>query len=304
MFEKASLSFFTLFPKEKGGGCMKKKVEFKMKAIQPYFVIAAPKYHKNIIMNYGIAHFYRYHQHLDDMPGVIAVPDGCVDIMFEKDSSGIKARVAGTVLERTILENKNEKEYFGVRFMPGVLPAVLNTKMEELVQKECDLNGMLKDSVLPNKIEEASESDEWIEVFMQAYKSALAKQECICKKGNALEIAQYVRDEIIQTNGLVKMAELAAKTGYTERYVNKVFHEVVGVNPKTFGKIIKFQKAIQLINQDSNMKLIDISVDTGYYDQPHFIREFKKFAEFSPKEYQKLILKYDYYHRINEKEWL
>lgn len=269
-----------------------------MIAIQPYFVMATSEYYKEIMMKNGIAHFYKYCKNAHDMSNVIAVPDGCVDILFEKNQNGVSGRAAGTVLEREVIEIKDGKEVFGVRFLPGVHPAVLNASFSDLVSQELSLQDVLYDKDMLKEIEEAYDRGEWIEVFMKHYYKALHQRE-EKKKGTAEEIVQFAQEEIMNTSGNITVAELAEETGYSERYVNKLFSQSVGLNPKTFGKIVKFQKALQMINKETtDIRLTDIGVDSGYYDQAHFIKEFKKYAALTPREYRKLIMQCNYNRRI------
>ncbi len=273
-----------------------------MKTIQPYFVMATPKYHKGIVMNYGILHFYDYYKNTELENRVMVVPDGCIDIMFEKDASGIKARVAGTVLEKTMVENKNGKEYFGVRFLAGELPAIVTADMKDFVQNEINLEDVMQDKDFLKRMEEAYDQGKWMEGFLKLYKEAFDKATSSVKRGNTGQLVKYMKNQIISTNGNVAVSELAEQTGYTERYINKVFKQSMGINPKTFGMIMKFQKVIQKINREEECKLTDIGADVGYYDQSHFIRDFKKFAALTPKEYRKMILENDYNRRLSVKK--
>ncbi len=273
-----------------------------MKTIQPYFVMATPEYHKGIVMNYGILHFYDYYKNADLENRIMVVPDGCIDIMFEKDASGIKARVAGTVLEKTMVENKNGKEYFGVRFLAGELPAIVNASMKDFVQNEINLEDVVRDRDFLKRMEEAYDKGEWMEGFLKFYKEAFDKQASCTERGNTRQLVEYMKNQIISTNGNVSVSELAEQTGYTERYINKVFKQNMGINPKTFGMIMKFQKVIQKINQEEDCKLTDIGADVGYYDQSHFIRDFKKYAALTPKEYRKMILENNYNRRMSVKK--
>lgn len=273
-----------------------------MKTIQPYFVMATPKYHKGIVMNYGILHFYDYYKNTELENRVMVVPDGCIDIMFEKDASGIKARVAGTVLEKTMVENKNGKEYFGVRFLAGELPAIVNADMKDFVQNEINLEDVMQDKDFLKRMEEAYDQGKWMEGFLKLYKEAFDKDTSSMKRGNTGQLVKYMKNQIISTNGNIAVSELAEQTGYTERYINKVFKQSMGINPKTFGMIMKFQKVIQKINREEGCKLTDIGADVGYYDQSHFIRDFKKFAALTPKEYRKMILENAYNRRLSVKK--
>lgn len=273
-----------------------------MKTIQPYFVMATPEYHKGIVMNYGILHFYDYYKHTDLENGIMVVPDGCIDIMFEKDHSGIKARVAGTVLEKTVIANENDKEYFGVRFLAGELPAIVNASMKDFVQHEINLEDVIRDKDFLKRMEEAYDKGQWMEGFLKLYKEAFDKQYSSPEKGNTKQLVEYMKNQIIAANGDVTVNELADKTGYTQRYLNKVFNQNMGINPKTFGMIMKFQKAIQKINQEDDSMLTSIGADAGYYDQSHFIKDFKRYAALTPKEYRKMILENNYNKRMNVKQ--
>ncbi len=273
-----------------------------MKTIQPYFVMATPEYHKGIVMNYGILHFYDYYKHTDLENGIMVVPDGCIDIMFENDHSGIKARVAGTVLEKTVIANENDKEYFGVRFLAGELPAIVNASMKDFVQHEINLEDVIRDKDFLKRMEEAYDKGQWMEGFLKLYKEAFDKQYSSPEKGNTKQLVEYMKNQIIAANGDVTVNELADKTGYTQRYLNKVFNQNMGINPKTFGMIMKFQKAIQKINQEDNSMLTSIGADAGYYGQSHFIKDFKRYAALTPKEYRKMILENNYNKRMNVKQ--
>ena len=269
-----------------------------MKAIQPYFVMVTSKYHKKVMMKNGIAHFYKYSKNEQDMEDIMAVPDGCVDLMFERDAHGITGRAAGTVLQRTTILNQEGKEFFGVRFLPGVLPAVLDVSLAELVSKELDLEDILYNKDMLKEIEVAYEKGDWTQVFLKHYNRALCEKEKKEERA-VVQMVRHLQRDIINSNGKITVAELAEGCSYSERYVNKVLTQTTGLNPKTFGKIIQFQKAIQMINEEpEEMRLTEIGLESGYYDQAHFVKEFKKYAALTPREYRNLIKQCDYKQRI------
>jgi len=75
-------------------------------------------------------------------------------------------------------------------------------------------------------------------------------------------------------------------TNYTR--LNRHFTRVVGITPKKFERLIKFRKSLcNLI--DSEDQLTTIGANSGYFDQAHFIREFKMFLNHTPSDYQALI---------------
>lgn len=91
---------------------------------------------------------------------------------------------------------------------------------------------------------------------------------------------------IIKNKGQFSLKQLVAYTGYTERHIERKFTEGVGLNPKKFGNIIKLHHFLKLLkNKTENTSLTSISYETGFSDQSHLIKEFKKHTGMTPSEY-------------------
>ncbi|MBK9108806.1 MAG: helix-turn-helix transcriptional regulator [Saprospiraceae bacterium] len=82
--------------------------------------------------------------------------------------------------------------------------------------------------------------------------------------------------------------KLTQKVGFSHRHFIKIFMEHVGMSPKQYMKIIRFQKAIHFAEEDPLKTWSEIAMQCGYYDLAHFHHEFKLFSGFSPKQYRKL----------------
>ncbi|MBL8019210.1 MAG: AraC family transcriptional regulator [Leptospirales bacterium] len=85
---------------------------------------------------------------------------------------------------------------------------------------------------------------------------------------------------ILATDGLIPIQDLQTKTGYSRRYLNMLFQEHLGISPKTLGTIARFQKFYRLLQDDRTPH--DGLIYDAYYDQSHFIREFKRFTGMAP----------------------
>jgi AraC-like DNA-binding protein len=88
---------------------------------------------------------------------------------------------------------------------------------------------------------------------------------------------------IIQEEGTVRIAAVAAEFGYSERYLNKVFHECIGLTPKQYAIVVQNNAALRNILQKEQRRLTDIAYLHGYSDQSHFNRRLKQYAKASPK---------------------
>ena len=90
------------------------------------------------------------------------------------------------------------------------------------------------------------------------------------------------------TEGRVPIATLASELGCSRRHLNTHFRDHVGVTPKLFARILRFQKAISLMGDEPRWGRI--AADAGYYDQAHLVRDFQQFAGASPTAFTRLRL--------------
>ncbi len=92
--------------------------------------------------------------------------------------------------------------------------------------------------------------------------------------------------EAIKSNPSTQTIEwIASKTGYSQKHFISLFKKHLGITPKGFQKIQRFQKVVFEIEATSQINWTHLSLDCGYYDQAHFINEFKAFSGYSPKQY-------------------
>jgi AraC-like DNA-binding protein len=76
---------------------------------------------------------------------------------------------------------------------------------------------------------------------------------------------------------------VAADLGVSERHLRRVFRETVGVSPKAFAKLTRFQRALRAAREDAPASWASIAVAAGYYDQAHLIAEFRAIAGVTPR---------------------
>jgi AraC-like DNA-binding protein len=88
---------------------------------------------------------------------------------------------------------------------------------------------------------------------------------------------------IAAAGGLLRIDDLGRARGVPLRQMDRLFRAHVGLSPKMFANIVRFQSALTLLTRDPGCTLADVAARCGYYDQPHFVREFKRFAGSVPK---------------------
>jgi AraC-like DNA-binding protein len=81
------------------------------------------------------------------------------------------------------------------------------------------------------------------------------------------------------------VTSVAKDLGVSERHLRRIFHEVVGLSPKTFFKLRRFERALAAAKEGGASTWSDIAAEAGYYDQAHLIKEFRSIAGATPREF-------------------
>jgi AraC-like DNA-binding protein len=80
-------------------------------------------------------------------------------------------------------------------------------------------------------------------------------------------------------------AEVADKTGYSQRHFIEMFRKEVGLAPKRFHRLQRFRKVIEEVQRRSVVDWVDVALSAGYFDQAHLIHEFREFSDLTPEQY-------------------
>lgn len=102
-------------------------------------------------------------------------------------------------------------------------------------------------------------------------------------RNNAL--VDYSVSLIKQSSGLISINELEQQTGYSKRYIDLLFKNHLGISPKAFSSITRFQSFYTAWANSDVSNFYSDNLYELYYDQAHFIKEFKKFTGHTPKQY-------------------
>lgn len=97
--------------------------------------------------------------------------------------------------------------------------------------------------------------------------------------------ATFAVSQIKSSRGLYSLATLQDELNMTERTMQRLFEENVGMSAKLFRRVCQFDAAFQQLNRLQFEKLSDVAFEHGYADQSHFIRVFREFTGQTPGEY-------------------
>jgi AraC-like DNA-binding protein len=81
----------------------------------------------------------------------------------------------------------------------------------------------------------------------------------------------------------VNVHAVAGELGVSERHLRRVFRETVGMSPKTFARLTRFERALAAARRDAHASWASIAARVGYYDQAHLIAEFRAIAGVTPR---------------------
>ena len=100
-----------------------------------------------------------------------------------------------------------------------------------------------------------------------------------------LKLIQTAAKLLHRTKGEYRISELADYCQLSARQLERKFQHVIGTSPKTFARTLRFQEAQRRLMFDPDAELTGLAYECGYFDQAHFIRDFKAFAGKTPSEY-------------------
>ncbi|MVM28732.1 helix-turn-helix domain-containing protein [Spirosoma sp. HMF4905] len=156
-----------------------------------------------------------------------------------------------------------------------------NEPIHELFGESVGLDNFLNWAIL-NTLEDqlagAKTDQVRIELVEQFLLSRLQKP-----KSDALVVAAI--QHIYQSKGTIRMAALADTLCISQSPLEKRFRQLVGTSPKKFSAIVRMKQAIGLFSKTGS--LTEVSIESGYFDQAHFINGFKTFTGVTPTEFLK-----------------
>jgi len=170
-------------------------------------------------------------------------------------------------------------ELFGVSLYSYAIPCLFNIPASALNDEFISLETLLGDEgkTLTEKMAAAVPINERISILTDYFKAKLA-----ASRFNDKQIIKAVR-QIRQCHGNINIEELSQQCCYSHKQFTRRFREHSGFNPKLFARIVRFENTLN--NYHNYPALTDAAYDYGYYDQAHFIRDFKTFTGYSPKKF-------------------
>ena len=175
-----------------------------------------------------------------------------------------------------ILEKEGEQLFIGVQLNICALRCLFRISPKEMTNRVIDGSLICKEL-----------DDLWYQISNAGSfndQSVLIMKWVHQKLGHSDQI-NYPLPNFHSTMQINSTKAICCQFDYSERHVRRIFNDWLGMNIESFIQYKKYLKALYLIHQ-TNLTLTQIAHDSGYYDQSHFIREFKSYTNLTPKEYR------------------
>jgi AraC-like DNA-binding protein len=96
---------------------------------------------------------------------------------------------------------------------------------------------------------------------------------------------RWAMRQLDASQGGAPVGWMAAELGWTRQRFHATFVDAVGLAPKLYARVLRFQEAVRTIGTAARPDLAEVAYAAGYYDQAHFNRDFRAFAGLTPGEY-------------------
>lgn len=166
---------------------------------------------------------------------------------------------------------------FGVSFYPHALNAFFRIDAAELLNQVLAIECFCKTD-LHCQLEQAGSHRNRVEVLNAYFYGKLFNS----SKQNLL-INHIIRKNEININS--EIFELPKKYNISQRQLERLFKTSLGISPKKLQRIIRFEKALQLLSNTAYRQLTTISYELNYTDQSHFIKDFNAFSGTTPYQF-------------------
>ncbi|MHB0883232.1 AraC family transcriptional regulator [Paenibacillus sp. SEL1] len=221
------------------------------------------------------------------------LPDGCTDILLEYDPVSKRQELSycGTFTQPFVSARQagSETRIFAVRFFPGGahyfhgMPTHLftggNYRLEDLWPESI--------AVIGERILEAQNFNERVRIMDEYLNRLLLRQ-----RTNDCDLMKNLLHRIFVSGGSVGVKELAEREAISERQLNRKFGQWIGISPKKFSEVVRFQSVLHSIQSGGGLDWTELALKHSFFDQAHLIRDFRRFYGDSPltalKDFRKL----------------
>ena len=209
-----------------------------------------------------------------------ALPTGTVELVF--DFRAGEPVICGPHSSYFELDTSVAVSVMGVHFRPGGAAAFLGAPAGEFANRHLSLGdvwGSRSNGLRDRLVDASSESARF----------AMLEEALLSRIRRPLLPHPVVAHAVMQLTSepsIIRIANLRADAGYSPKRFIDLFRDSVGLTPKLFSRILRFQAVLGQLSSGQRVEWAAVAADGGFYDQSHLNREFQAFAGVTPGEYR------------------
>jgi hypothetical protein len=193
-----------------------------------------------------------------------------------------RSMVLGQTINPFFIEPTGFVKTFAVRFYPYGFSNFVTIAIKDLANKETPIELLFdknQGKELEQNIVSATNTNERIEIIEEFLLHKLEDKALIDN------IVKSTIDTLFSTRGGTAINSILKDDLSKRRQLERKFVAQIGISPKQLGKVIRLQTALKMVLNQQSETLTEIAYESEYYDQGHFIKDFKEFTGTTPKEF-------------------
>jgi AraC-like DNA-binding protein len=188
-----------------------------------------------------------------------------------------RAIVVGVRARFEVIDTADMDELVGVVFHPGGFARLFRERADLFFEQSVGLGDIGIAPQLADRLCEAAPPAQKLSALGQRL-TDLVKQDI--RRSELVDQAIH----LFRSRAL-SVSQCARSVGVSERRLSQVFREEVGMAPKTWCRIRRFQSALQALHSGVDVRWAELALRCGYYDQSHFANDFRAFSGIDPTTY-------------------
>jgi AraC-like DNA-binding protein len=189
------------------------------------------------------------------------------------------AIIGAQTCRRVLLELRGHVETFVIVFRPGGFSQLFSVPSDALTNQHFDCAAVLG-RCMDELRSRLGESTSFAQRVRVADRYLLSRQNARRSPSGVTTAAA----DLLRHDGCLRIADLADKTGLSIRQFERSFASQIGLTPKLFARVARFEGALQRKKRSPCMRWTDIAHEMGYHDQPHMVRDFWQLSGSTPTD--------------------
>jgi AraC-like DNA-binding protein len=212
------------------------------------------------------------------------LPYPSVHAVIEHDHSRLYGVTRGKFVRR--MEDKGR--VFGIKFRPGAFYPFVQSSISDFTDKVIPLDEVLGADAIVLERAMVPLADDEQDAMVDLAESFL-RERLPPDHDDNVRLVNDIISCITSDREITKVDTVVSRTGVGKRQIQRLFSEYVGVSPKWVIKRFRMHEAIERLSSGHDVDWAQLALDLGYFDQAHFIKDFKAMVGRSPVEYAKRL---------------